>query len=193
MHAMQYEITLPADYDMGIIRRRVETRGGALDGFAGLALKAYCVRERGKDGSPVNQYAPFYVWDDPRALTGFLGGPGFRGLSGDFGRPAVRDWHGLARADGPARAARPCVAERSVRQVPEGADVGERVDRAVAELRETAGEPGVHSVALGLDPLRWELVRFVLRERPVPVAAGGDRDAGTVRYEVLYLAEGTAG
>ena len=26
MHAMQYEITLPADYDMGIIRERVATR-----------------------------------------------------------------------------------------------------------------------------------------------------------------------
>ncbi|WP_271217829.1 DUF4865 family protein [Streptosporangium carneum] len=31
---MQYEITLPADYDMGIIRRRVETRGRALDALA---------------------------------------------------------------------------------------------------------------------------------------------------------------
>jgi hypothetical protein len=27
MYAMQYEITLPADYEMGIIRRRVEVMG----------------------------------------------------------------------------------------------------------------------------------------------------------------------
>jgi hypothetical protein len=27
MYAMQYEINLPADYDMGIIRRRVEVMG----------------------------------------------------------------------------------------------------------------------------------------------------------------------
>lgn len=26
MHAMQYEITLPADYDMDVIRHRVATR-----------------------------------------------------------------------------------------------------------------------------------------------------------------------
>jgi hypothetical protein len=61
MHAMQYEITLPADYDMEIIRERVATRGAALDDFAGLGLKAYLIRERGVDGSPVNQYAPFYL------------------------------------------------------------------------------------------------------------------------------------
>lgn len=29
MHAMQYEITLPADDDMGVIRHRVRTRGAA--------------------------------------------------------------------------------------------------------------------------------------------------------------------
>lgn len=52
MHAMQYEITLPADYDMGIIHDRVATRGALLDTFPGLGLKAYCVRERGVDGSP---------------------------------------------------------------------------------------------------------------------------------------------
>jgi hypothetical protein len=56
---MQYEITLPADYDMGIIHKRVETRGRLTDGFAGLGFKAYLVRT--VDSSPVNQYAPFYV------------------------------------------------------------------------------------------------------------------------------------
>jgi hypothetical protein len=33
MHAMQYEITLPAGYDMGIIRHRVATKGALLDTF----------------------------------------------------------------------------------------------------------------------------------------------------------------
>ncbi|WP_433257560.1 DUF4865 family protein [Streptosporangium sp. CA-135522] len=35
---MQYEITLPADYDMKIIRHRVATRGSAMDAFPGLGL-----------------------------------------------------------------------------------------------------------------------------------------------------------
>ena len=61
MHAMQYRLTLPADYDMEIIRRRVARKGHLLDDWEGLGLKAYLVRERGVHGSPVNQYAPFYL------------------------------------------------------------------------------------------------------------------------------------
>lgn len=71
MHAMQYEITLPADYDMGIVHERVAARGRLLDAFPGLGLKAYLVRERGAD-SPVNQYAPFYLWVTPEGMNSFL-------------------------------------------------------------------------------------------------------------------------
>ncbi|WP_158677737.1 DUF4865 family protein, partial [Streptomyces sp. SPB074] len=35
MHAKQYEITLPADYDMAVIRRRVAVGGHVLDDRAG--------------------------------------------------------------------------------------------------------------------------------------------------------------
>jgi Domain of unknown function (DUF4865) len=41
MNAMQYEISLPADYDMGIIRDRVATRGATFDDYPGLGLKAF--------------------------------------------------------------------------------------------------------------------------------------------------------
>jgi hypothetical protein len=37
MLAMQYGFTLPADFDMDIIRRRVTAKGPAVDGFPGLA------------------------------------------------------------------------------------------------------------------------------------------------------------
>jgi len=90
MYAMQYRITLPADYEMDIIRRRVATRGSALDAFDGLGLKAYLVRDRA-NGSPINQYAPFYLWADAAGMRRFLwGGAGFGGIVADFGRPAVR-------------------------------------------------------------------------------------------------------
>lgn len=100
MHAMQYEITLPADYDTGIIRERVATRGHLLDDFPGLGLKAYLMRERA-EGSPVNQYAPFYLWAAPEGMNGFLWGPGFQGIVDDFGRPVVQHWTGLAYEEGP--------------------------------------------------------------------------------------------
>ncbi|GAB2771414.1 DUF4865 family protein [Streptomyces daliensis] len=194
MHAMQYEITLPADYDMGFIRRRVAAKGHLLDGHQGLGLKAYAIRERAAEDAPgprqpVNQYAPFYLWEDPSALTDFLRGPGFQGLSADFGRPTVRNWHGLGHADGPARGAVPRAAERRTWVLPPGEDVGAHAGAALDGLRELARQPGVHTAALGLDPHRWELVRFVLRDGTT-APGEGDGNGEDAYYEVLHLSEG---
>ena len=115
MKAMRYEIALPADYDMGIIRSRVATRGSRTDAFGGLGLKAYCIREKGVRGSAVNQYAPFYLWATAAGMNDFLFGPGFAGLSNDFGRPAVRHWVGLAYVQGVAFHDTPQAASRSTR------------------------------------------------------------------------------
>lgn len=186
MYASQYEITLPADYDMGVIRRRVADFGHGLDDRAGLGLKAYLVRERGAGGSPVNQYAPFYLWNDPGAMGHFLlGGGGFQGIVRDFGRPAVHHWTGLAVFAGPARATAPRAASRRLTAVPAGADLTALVERETAELERLARRPGVHTAALAADPRSWQLLRFVLWEEATPGNAG-DEDA-TERYEVLHL------
>jgi Domain of unknown function (DUF4865) len=117
MQAMQYEITLPADYDMAIVRQRVATKGAMTDDFEGLGLKAYGIRERGVDGSPVNQYAPFYLWASVEGMNRFLWGAGFGGLSRDFGRPIVRQWTGLAFERGPASEAAPGFATRRIESI----------------------------------------------------------------------------
>lgn len=57
MIAMQYRFTPPADYDMGIIDRRITDRALSLDGFPGIWLKAY-LTARVPDGAD-NRYAPF--------------------------------------------------------------------------------------------------------------------------------------
>jgi hypothetical protein len=155
MHAMQYEITLPADYDMAIIRRRVDTLGPRLDDFPGLGLKAYCVRERA-DGSPVNQYSPFYLWQTVAGMNSFLWGDGFRGLCESFGRPVVQQWTGLAYLRGPRFGVVPTRASKIVTRLSP-----EEVPDAVAGLKV---EDGVHSVALAVDTRGWELVRFTLYE-----------------------------
>lgn len=177
MHAMQYEITLPADYDMDVIRTRVATRGSAMDAFPGLGLKAYCVRERGVDGSPVNQYAPFYLWRTAEGMNGFLWGPGFRGLSADFGRPVVRHWLGLAFERGAAEQV--TAATKRVEHVPAGTDPTEAVERALDELERRKDHPEVHACAVAIDPDRWELVHFTLWSA-VP-------DTEDVRYRVPHL------
>src|SRR5690348_13814564 len=159
MQLMQYEISLPADYDMGIIRRRVEKAAPLLDDFEGLALKVYAIRE----GQPVNQYAPFYLWHDVDAMNRFLWfGGGFGRILDSFGRPAVQHWLGLAAESGQAHAHPPTHASKRVEALSPDADPIAAVERAIAAAQERAGAAGVHTVAAGIDPRGWQLVQFTL-------------------------------
>jgi hypothetical protein len=190
MYAKQYEITLPADYDMQIIRKRVADFGHILDDRAGLGLKTYLIRELGTDGSPVNQYAPFYLWNEIGAMGHFLaGGAGFQGIIRDFGRPAVHHWTGIASMAGPARAAVPRAASRRLTALPADCDpdttglgLATRIEQETKELENLAVRAGVHTAALAVDPRHWQLLRFIVWEDAVPQ----DEDA-TERYEVLHL------
>lgn len=179
MHAMQYEITLPAGYDMEIIRERVATRAHLLDGFPGLGLKAYLIRERGA-ASPVNQYAPLYLWSAPEGMNTFLLGPGFQGVVDDFGRPAVQHWAGLHYREGAASQALPRTAVRRREQITDSARPAAAVEAALEESRRLAAAPGAVATALAFDPRHWELLHFTLWEHEPPEVPGD-------RYEVLHL------
>ncbi|WP_327292535.1 DUF4865 family protein [Streptomyces sp. NBC_01198] len=181
MHAMNYRITLPADYDMTIIRDRVAAKGHLLDDFPGLGQKAYLIRERGVHGSPVNQYTPFYLWNTAEGMNSFLWGPGFQGLVNDFGRPVVEHWTGVGFVRGPSFRAEPRAAARRSEPVAPGEDPAAVISRALAELTATATRPGLHSAALLVDPRHWELLRFTLWQDAAPEAAGEER------HEVLHL------
>ncbi|GAA4011352.1 DUF4865 family protein [Allokutzneria multivorans] len=175
MYAKQYPIPLPADYDMEIIRKRVADKGHFLDDREGLGLKAYLIRERGVDGSPVNEYAPFYLWNDTGEMARFLvGGGGFQNIVRDFGRPAVLHWTGVACHAGPARNATPKAASRRL------STLDEDIEREIDALRELAQHEDVHTAALAVDPLHWQLLRFVLWKE-APQETEGER------YQVLHL------
>ncbi|OKH98139.1 hypothetical protein A6A06_28395 [Streptomyces sp. CB02923] len=180
MHALQYAATLPADYDMEIIRDRVRTRGHLLDAHEGLGIKAYGIRERGVDGSPVNQYAPFYLWADALAMNRFLLGDGFRGVIRDFGRPEVRHWMGVHHERGPSAGAVPGSFVRRTQALAEGTDPATAVEEAMTGQRRLARTDGVHTTALALDPRHWELVHFTLWEGTAPATEGD-------RFRVLHL------
>ncbi|NEB77737.1 DUF4865 family protein [Streptomyces sp. SID14478] len=182
MHAMQYEITLPADYDMGIIRDRVATKGHLLDDFPGLGAKAYLMRERGVDGSPVNQYAPFYLWTSPRGMNSFLWGPGFQGIVHDFGRPVVQHWTGVAYEDGEAagRAARSAVRRRT--PIDADADLPSLMAESAQEVAQLAVGTGVLYAAAAVDPRTWELLTFSVWDSDTPKASGDV-------YQVLHLSQ----
>ncbi|MGF0173600.1 DUF4865 family protein [Streptomyces sp. Marseille-Q5077] len=178
MHAMQYGITLPADYDMEIIRRRVASKGHLLDNWQGLGLKAYLIRERGVHGSPVNEYAPFYLWNTVAGMNAFLWGGPFQGIADDFGRPPVRQWTVLAREGAASPRVRVAVLRRQ--QVPEGVRLKDLAADVTRETERSAGEDGAVLAAAAVDTSRWELIHFSLRENDTPKAEGEV-------YEVLHM------
>lgn len=180
MHAMQYEITLPADYDVKIIRNRVAAKGPILDSLPDLGVKAYLLRERGVDGSLINQYAPFYLWTTVDGMNNFLFGGGFGGIVDSFGRPSVLQWSGIAFAYGPDRDGEAHLATRRIRSIHGDTEATGTIDAAIGELRERSTVRGVHSTALALDTRTWELVDFTLWTEATAATDG-------IRYEVLYL------
>jgi hypothetical protein len=180
VYAMQYEVTLPADYDMGIIRRRVLERGRATDDFDGLGLKAYLVQDQA-NGAAVNQYAPFYLWNDSAGMARFLWGGGFfTGICQSFGRPSVRHWTGVDSLPGPDVDQPAVAATKNTLSLPPEVDPAGPVAAAVDSLRSTAQLPGVHSSAIAVDPSRWELVHFTLWSGEPGIVPG-------TRYQVLHL------
>lgn len=94
MIAMQYSFTLPADYDMTIINRRIRDKGPLLDNFPNLGFKAYLTAQKGDavTASRENLYAPFYVWAKDEGISDFICGTGFAGVTESFGWPQVKTW-----------------------------------------------------------------------------------------------------
>ncbi|MFI0169384.1 DUF4865 family protein [Streptomyces sp. NPDC017082] len=184
MHAMQYEFTLPADYDMGIVRSRVARVGHLLDDWDGLGVKTYLMRERGVNGSPVNQYGPFYLWNTLEGMNRFLWGGAFRGPVDDFGRPAVRQWTGLAFEEGAASAAAPAFAVRRRQPVPDGVELASFMADAVEETGQLAADGAVLAAA-AVDTHAWELVHFSLWEQGLWEHDAPKADGDL--FEVLHL------
>ncbi|WP_297517300.1 DUF4865 family protein [uncultured Clostridium sp.] len=68
MNAMQYKITLPNDYDMNLLRKRVHQNGKKTDGFTDLLMKAYLII----DTPYKKEYAPFYIWNNQVGMNKFI-------------------------------------------------------------------------------------------------------------------------
>jgi hypothetical protein len=169
MIAMQYSFTLPADYDMAIIDRRIVERGGSTDNFPKLLFKAYLTARRGEE-SAENLYAPFYVWREPEGLSNFLCGPGFAALTSAFGWPEVATWVVWRAAISNEIAAAQYATRELLTTEPYAplADLRRREsDDAAADV---AG--GVLASVSAFEPTTWTRVRFRLW-RDKPAAEGG--------------------
>lgn len=163
MIAMQYSFTLPADYDMTIIDRRIRDKGPMLDGFPGLIFKAYLSAKR--DDHPLrnnaNLYAPFYLWENTEAMNRFLCGPGFAKVSSDFGWPRVDIWS-VWSADIYGNLINAKTATRSIEPIAPYANLEDiRTNEISRAKQDVAGRDALASV-LAFDPNHWRFVRFQL-------------------------------
>lgn len=183
MFIKQYEIALPADYDMQIIRDRVANTGSNFDAFPGLGLKCFLIRERGRHGAQGNQYAPVYLWPEIERMWGFLAGPPFAKIKADFGPPPVSTWPGFAFARSPELEPR-CIASvtRSEMFLPSTVDLSTLRERERGDAGAAVADDATHLArAVGLDPRRWVLVRFDFWSRPQ-----GSHADDIHSYEVLH-------
>ncbi len=162
MIAMQYSLVLPADYDMGIIGRRIDERAHLTDGFPGLAFKAYLQANRREAPRRTdNLYAPFYLWRDADGMNDFLCGPGFDGLTQSFGRPSVSTWSVWHAALAPDIAG----ARHALRQT---LPIAPHTDLATLRREESErsrawlSDGDVLATVAGFVPSSWSVVRFLL-------------------------------
>jgi hypothetical protein len=170
MIAMQYSFTLPADYDMEIIDRRIRDKGRLLDGFPRLLFKAYLSANKVIAGlaSAENLYAPFYLWDEPEGIDSFLSSPGFAVLTRDFGWPSVKIWQvWQAQVTPNLGAAR--YATREIQPITPYSDLGEQRDMAAATAQ-SAMKAGALTAITAFDPTGWQQLQFCLWQE-IPVAA----------------------
>ncbi|MBB3646867.1 hypothetical protein FHX14_003066 [Rhizobium sp. BK619] len=166
MIAMQYSFTLPADYDMSVIDRRIRDKGPLLDGFPNLGFKAYLSARQGEFASRDNLYAPFYLWQKPEGASDFLCGPAFQTLAGAFGWPQVKTWIVWQANISPDIAAAR-FATREILQMEPYAPLADirHAESAEAEAEVRAG--GALASIRGFEPTTWTRVRFRLwREIP---------------------------
>jgi hypothetical protein len=189
MIAMQYSFTLPSDYDMAIIDRRIRDKGPLLDNFPHLTFKAYLTARKGDPvtGSRDNLYAPFYVWENGEGLNDFVCGPGFAGVSAAFGRPAVKTWIMWQTAlSADIRQARFATREiAGIRPDDDLADLRVRSrDAATADIE----QGGVLASVAAFEPTTWTSIRFRLF-RDLPKATR-QPDVQCYRLEHLSLPDG---
>lgn len=189
MIAMQYSFTLPADYDMSIIERRVTDKGHALDNHAPLSLKAYLVATKDDPitRSHENLYAPFYLWHDCEGMRDFIACAGFVGLVNAFGWPSVRSWPAVISLQQGGEISLAKFATREIRQIAPFTDLEElmRVESqsCLTALQEEQAELAVSA----FEPTTWTMVRFRLWQDSRTLSLS----PGIQAYNVLHVSRPT--
>ena len=175
MITMQYSFTLPADYDMQIIRKRVAEKGPGLDRYDGLGFKAYLIADQADKAlhTQQNLYAPFYLWPEADQMQRFLDSPVFPGVAGAFGWPSIRVWPVWnAHLSAEARQAR--FATRETAPIAPYTALAD-LKQAELEVLQKDVEAGAVAAISAFEPTGWTSLRFRLWRDLPDLAPGPDR------------------
>lgn len=160
MITMQYNVTLPTDYDMNIIRKRVQDSGSKTDGFQDLKMKAYLIAEKGKYSNFENQYAPFYLWDKAEGMNQFLLGGPFNNIINSFGRPKVNNWFVLCECV--KKIPEPQYAAIQIAYVPTVQNVSLLLEKEKQNFIERIADLSTTAYIISYNPLKWEICCFYM-------------------------------
>lgn len=187
MITMQYSITLPADYDMGIVRQRIAERGHLTDDFPLLAFKAYLYADTNETyaAGREKRYAPFYLWHDVQGMNTFLGGAGFAGVVAAFGRPAVRTWSAWRAETVPDLSVATHASCETV-PIPAHVALGDLRDSEIASAKADFDHGALAAIS-AYDPAHWSVMRFRLWRDVVGTAS----EAADI-YQVGHVSQPSA-
>jgi hypothetical protein len=185
MLAMQYSFTLPADYDMSVIRARIGNNGHLMDGYPLLGFKAFLYAQRDplRVTSVENLYAPFYLWNNPEGMNQFLASSGFCALTNAFGWPVVKTWSVWRAEQLPSLEGASC-ATRELLPIAPFSSLAELRQAETARVAADIELHGALAAVVGFDPSSWSLVRL----RLWPQYQDDFDRQGVQVYQVGYLA-----
>ena len=183
MLAMHYAITLPGDYDMDIIRRRVADKGHLADQLPQLAFKAFLVSQKGELGNRENSYAPFYLWHSPAGAIDIIMGDMFKGIVDSFGWQKINNWLVCCYSQN-KRQLQSKYALKQIIHLKEGLDLKE-LRRQEEELhQQSITADNISHCLTGINPESWTLVRFSLATE---ITRREAENQEIKKYELLHL------
>lgn len=179
MIMVHYQLRLPADYDLGAVRKFLEQRGAVWDAAPDLCFKAFLLREAGTFGAIANSFSSVYLRQHDMAFRDWLVRGGYKIVTDPFGRAEIETFFALDAFRGKGDEAR--FLYREDLDIPLDADLTAAFAQEIELARERATQPDVISAVIGLDPRNWKFVRILLSEEE---PRGSERG---VAYQIVHL------
>jgi len=152
MIIVHYAHRLPADYDLGALRRWLAERGAVWDAVPELYFKAFLLRETGRYGAIANNFSSLYLWRHDQAFRDWLVRGGYKVVTDVIGRAGIETYVALDAFRGDDVA------------IPLDADLTAAFAAEIDRARDCAAQGDIVAAVVGLDPQNWKFVRVLLSE-----------------------------